>query len=88
MLRCAETAVLLLYYKSKPANVGVCGGEGGGAAAGSYTRRGNLWDLVVLNLWNLNVDESYHRDCPVLLGVLDLEAEHKHHTLIYALHHC
>ena len=38
--------------------------EGGGAVAGSYTRWGNLWDLVVLNLWNLNVDESYHRDCP------------------------
>ena len=29
VLRCAATAVLLLYYKSKPANVGVWGEEGG-----------------------------------------------------------
>ena len=49
------------------------GGRGGGAVAGSYTRRGNPWDLVVLNPWNLNVDESYHRDCPV-----DREAYTKH----------
>ena len=58
-----SSSLLVGYYKRKLAR----GGKRGGAVAGSYTRRGNPWDLVVLNPWNLNVGESYHRDCPVRL---------------------